>query len=131
MPIRAAWLHEPTIRHHNYQGKITAKELEDFVTSELAMLNTTDNKLYYVVDFIHVESFPLNLTQIPSVLELMRHSNLGAIAFTGTPSVLNFWAAVFNKITNFKLIKADSVAHAQDQLEKMYGIGSGTVQPGT
>src|SRR5215475_5191414 len=131
MPIDATWIHEPTIRYHIYQGKITAPELEQFIVGALALLNTVNHELFYVVEFRQVESFPLNLMQISPALELIRHRNFGAIAFTGTPSVLNFWATVFNKVSNFKIVKANSVAHAQELLANMYGVGSGKERPTT
>jgi hypothetical protein len=109
MPINASWLVEPNIRYHRYSGKVSKIDFEAFVMGELSFLDASDHMLFYISDFTQVEAISLNFSQLPTAVEFIRHAHFGAVAFIGVPAFLAFWANPFNKVSNFKLLKAGTV----------------------
>jgi hypothetical protein len=119
MPIEAMWVQEPVVRRHLYSGKVTVSDMETVLTDELARLNATDHKLFYIVEFANVEAFPVNLMAVPTALEFVRHPQSGTIAVVQSTSVMGFWLTVFSKVSANKVIKADNADIAYQQLEKL------------
>ena len=119
MPIEASWIKEPTIRLHRYFGNVKSTDFEPLLSAELAFLNTCAEPVYYIADYSNGATFPINPMQMPVLMEFIRHRHFGAIAYFEVPSLVSFWVTVFNKVTSFRIIKANDLAHAQVLLEKM------------